>query len=55
MEKSLTLTQINEDVLKLHEKYGDSSLVPITGVGETNSPDIMFIFMNPTAKNIASH
>lgn len=39
---------------KLHKKYGDLSLCSIYGAGKTKNPDIMFIFMNPTSRNISS-
>ncbi|MEI8060913.1 MAG: uracil-DNA glycosylase family protein [Candidatus Berkelbacteria bacterium] len=39
----------------LHQlKYGDATLNSIYGAGCTNSPRIMFIFMNPTARNVAA-
>lgn len=34
--------------------YGDSSLQAIYGAGCINKPKIMFIFMNPTARNITA-
>jgi uracil-DNA glycosylase len=39
---------------ELQQKHGDSKLDPIISGGERNRPDICFIFMNPTARNIAS-
>lgn len=35
--------------------YGDRSLKPIYGAGCLKNPKVMFIFMNPTAKNISAH
>ncbi|KKR05688.1 MAG: phage SPO1 DNA polymerase-related protein [candidate division WS6 bacterium GW2011_GWF2_39_15] len=50
-----------KQVLNLHDRfddlqvtYGDQDLKSIYGAGETNHPKLMFIFMNPTGKNIAS-
>lgn len=34
--------------------HGDKALVSIYGGGEINSPDILFMFMNPTGRNIAA-
>ncbi len=39
---------------KLQKKYGDKNLDSIYNGGCTNNPDICFVFMNPTGKNIAS-
>lgn len=50
----MQLTNLFEKFDALHEIYGDSNLTSIYGAGETNSPNICLIFMNPTAKNIAS-
>ena len=48
-------------IKSLHKKidllqllYGDSSLQAIYGAGCINKPKIMFIFMNPTARNITA-
>jgi DNA polymerase len=42
----------NFDTLQL--KYGDSQLQSIYGAGNINKPELMFIFMNPTGRNVAS-
>lgn len=39
---------------KMQKQYGDKSLKAITFGGCVNNPDICFVFMNPTAKNVAS-
>ena len=39
---------------KLQKKYGAKELDSIYNGGCTNNPDICFVFMNPTGKNIAS-
>jgi hypothetical protein len=48
-------------ILKLHKKFdelqkkfGDSNLNAIYGTGCVKNPEIFLIFMNPTARNIAS-
>ncbi len=38
----------------LQLKYGDKNLDSIYNGGYTNNPDICFVFMNPTGRNIAS-
>lgn len=47
-----------EDLTKIYNelqsKYGDPSLDSIHNGGCTNNPDICFVFMNPTGRNIAS-
>jgi len=50
----MQLTQLFSKFDKLHEKHGSKNLTSIYGAGEINSPNICIIFMNPTAKNIAS-
>ena len=39
---------------KLQKKYGAKELDPIYNGGCTEKPDICFVFMNPTGRNIAS-
>jgi len=39
---------------ELQLKYGDKNLNSIYGAGEIKNPRIMFVFMNPTGKNISS-
>ena len=50
----LTLKDLNKEYDKLQLKYGDKSLDSIYNGGCTNNPDICFVFMNPTGRNIAS-
>jgi len=38
----------------LQQKYGDRNLQSIYGGGSINNPNLMFIFMNPTGRNVAS-
>lgn len=40
------------DTLQL--KYGEKSLAPIYGAGCIKKPKILFLFMNPTGRNVAS-
>lgn len=39
---------------KLQKKYGAKELDSIYNGGCTENPDICFVFMNPTGRNIAS-
>ena len=48
------LEDLNKKYDKLQKKYGDINLNPIYNGGCTNNPDICFVFMNPTGKNVAS-
>lgn len=50
--KSLDELKVKYDKLQL--KYGAKELDSIYNGGCTNNPDICFVFMNPTGKNIAS-
>lgn len=48
------ITQIHKEYDKLQLKYGDPTLSSIYGAGCIENPAIMFIFMNPTGRNISS-
>jgi len=39
---------------KLQNVYGDTEFSSIYGAGEINNPQVMYIFMNPTGRNIAA-
>jgi len=39
---------------KLQKKYGDKNLTAIYGAGKIKEPEIVFVFMNPTAKNVST-
>lgn len=54
MTQNLTISQLHDDYRKLQKLHGDPSYDPIFGAGKIDSPDLMLIFMNPTARNIAS-
>jgi DNA polymerase len=49
------VTQLHNEYDKLQLKYGDPSLCPIYGTGCIDDPEIMFIFMNPTGRNISAN
>ncbi len=50
----MKLSTLNKEYDKLQKIYGDSSLHSIYNGGCENNPDICFVFMNPTGRNIAS-
>lgn len=50
----MTLSELNKAYDKLQEKYGAKELDAIYNGGCTNNPNICFVFMNPTGRNIAS-
>lgn len=50
----MKLEDLNKYYDKLQKKYGAKELDSIYNGGCTNEPDICFVFMNPTGRNIAS-
>lgn len=48
------LEKLNIEYDKLQRKYGAKELDSIYNGGYANNPDICFVFMNPTGRNIAS-
>ncbi len=50
----MTLKELNKEYRNLQNKYGAKELDAICGDGCEDKPDICFVFMNPTGKNIAS-
>lgn len=48
------LLKLNKEYDRLQKIYGDPNLHSIYNGGCINNPDICFVFMNPTGKNIAS-
>ena len=50
----MTLEELNKEYDKLQIKYGAEELDSIYNGGCTTNPDICFVFMNPTGRNIAS-
>lgn len=51
----MNLEDLNREYDKLQLKYGDKSLDSIYNGGFSKNPDICFVFMNPTRRNIASN
>lgn len=50
----MTLSDLTKEYDKLQRKYGAKELNSIYNGGCTENPDICFVFMNPTGRNIAS-
>ena len=50
----MILSDLNKEYDKLQKKYGDKRLDSIYNGGLINNPDICFVFMNPTGRNIAT-
>ena len=50
----MTLEDLNIKYDKLQLKYGAQELNSIYNGGCSTNPKICFVFMNPTARNIAS-
>lgn len=48
------LEELEKEYAKLQKKYGDPSLDSITFGGCLDNPDVCFVFMNPTARNITA-
>lgn len=50
----MNLKDLTKEYNKLQKKYGAKELDSIYNGGCDNNPDICFVFMNPTGRNIAS-
>ncbi len=50
----MKLKDLEKEYDKLQEKYGAEELTSIYNGGCSENPDICFVFMNPTGRNIAS-
>ena len=51
----MNLDNIKKEYKKMQKVYGDPNLEPIYFGGCEKNPDICFMFMNPTARNIAAN
>ncbi len=51
----MKLEDLKKEYDKLQKKYGAKELDSIYNGGCSNEPDICFVFMNPTGRNIASN
>ncbi len=51
-EVTMQIIELKEDFDRLQLKHGAKGLKAIYGAGCINNPKILFVFMNPTARNI---
>jgi len=51
----MQLKQLHKKFDELQLLHGDKKLNSIYGAGHIKNPDIMFIFMNPTGKNVSAY
>ncbi|MFH0857812.1 MAG: uracil-DNA glycosylase family protein [Candidatus Magasanikbacteria bacterium] len=51
----MLISSLFEEYDKLQKIYGDKNLDAICGGGNFDHPKICFVFMNPTARNVASN
>ena len=54
MKVKSQLNHLKKDVDKLQRLHGNPKLNAIYGAGCVRNPKILFLFMNPTARNISS-
>ena len=54
LSKKEELEKLNKSYNRLQKKYGAKELDSICNGGKIDNPDICFVFMNPTGRNIAS-
>lgn len=47
--------QLKLDIDLFHKKHGHADYVSLYGTGKIKNPKVMFLFMNPTAKNPSTH
>ena len=50
----MTKEDLIKEFDKLQEKFGSKTCNSVYGGGKDNNPDLCLVFMNPTAKNIAT-
>ena len=50
----MELEDLKKEYNRLQNKYGSKNLDSIFFGGQSKNPNVMFVFMNPTGKNIAS-
>lgn len=53
--RRLHIDTLRPEADRLQEVYGSPGLNAIYGAGCTVKPRVMFVFMNPTARNVAAH
>jgi DNA polymerase len=51
---SLQITESDEELKKLQKKHGHRDVYPINGAGCIEQPELLLLFMNPTARNVSA-
>jgi hypothetical protein len=51
----LQIDHLKPAIDKLHNKHGEKSLRVLYGTGCIKNPKVMFMFMNPTGRNVSTH
>lgn len=51
----LQIEHLKKDADKLQKKYGSKKHRAIYGAGQISNPEILFLFMNPTARNLSAN
>lgn len=51
----MQITSLHPEFDKLQRKHGSPKLDSVYGCGCISNPDVCFVFMNPTGKNVASN
>jgi len=54
MKTKLQIEHLKKDIDKLQTIYGNPKLNAIYGAGCIHDPKVLFLFMNPTARNISA-
>ncbi len=52
--EKLQVAELFREFDRMQVKYGDNDLDAIYGAGEIKNPDLCFVFMNPTSRNVSS-
>lgn len=55
MKNKIQLEELKEEVDRLQNLYGSKNLNAVYGAGCIENPKVLFLFMNPTGKNISSN
>jgi len=51
----MQIEKLHKQFDRLQNKYGDKTLNSVYGAGCIKNPNICFVFMNPTARSIATN
>lgn len=51
----MQITKLFYEFEKLQKIHGEKTLDSVYGCGQIKNPDVCFVFMNPTARNVSSH